>query len=104
MGATAEVDVDAMRVYEAEISVSAELGPFRADGTVLPAGLNGHEVRGFGSAPCSRSGGRNWGANVGVTSRGWHPRRAAWMEKAPPTVTIVWACRQDVDAYAAAGR
>lgn len=26
------------------------------------------------------------------------------MEIEPPAVTIVWACRQDVDAYAAAGR
>ena len=39
MHGTAELDLDAIRVYEAEISVSAELGPFRADGTEISAEL-----------------------------------------------------------------
>ena len=49
MRGTAELDLDAIRVYEAEISVSAELGPFRADGTEisaeLAAGVDGTQVR-----------------------------------------------------------
>ncbi len=52
MGATAEVDLDAMRVYEAEISVSAELGPFRADGTEVSAelatGVDATQLRHYG--------------------------------------------------------
>ena len=33
MACIGEVELDAMRVHEAEISISAELGPVRADGT-----------------------------------------------------------------------
>jgi hypothetical protein len=32
------------------------------------------------------------------------PLKGRWMEMKPPAVTIVWACRQDAEAYAAAGR
>src|SRR5207244_1432411 len=37
MPSIVEVELDAMRVHEAEISISAELGPVRADGTDISA-------------------------------------------------------------------
>ena len=39
MPSIGEVELDSMRVHEAEISVSAELGPVRADGTDISAAL-----------------------------------------------------------------
>jgi hypothetical protein len=39
MPSIGEVELDAMRVHEAEISISAELGPVRADGTDISAAL-----------------------------------------------------------------
>ncbi len=52
MRGTAERDLDAIRVYEAEISVSADLGPFRADGTEssaeLAAAVDATQLRQYG--------------------------------------------------------
>src|SRR5437588_10602998 len=39
-----------------------------------------------------------------MTLQGRAPPEGRWMEIEPPAVTIVWACRQDVEVYAAAGR
>src|SRR5579859_5788458 len=47
-----EVELDAMRVHEAEISISAELGPVRADGTdiseALAARVDATQLRQYG--------------------------------------------------------